>query len=218
MKKEELKELSMSNIDKVKRALHQGDIEEAEKCVEVMENESRRALEKILDMAYTFLTYIGRTYGEEEVLKALRFRHETLEVDQRTMWGMTNLEDAVRHKALIHRGVHSKMTFTEEKDRFVLKLDPCNSGGRMLRKGLHRPPTNLGTFQKAYPETWNKTGISYYCAHCAQNSVISVEKGCSYPYWICERSLNPEDPCYQILYKRTEDAPKKYFEELGLKK
>ena len=88
----------------------------------------------------------------------------------------------------------------------------------MLREGLDKPPVNLGKIRKGVPESWNKSGISYYCAHCAVHSIMSVEKGAAHPTWIYKCPENPQDPCYQYCYKRTEDVPEKYFEELGLKK
>jgi hypothetical protein len=114
---------------------------------------------------------------------------------------------------MIHRAHHSNITLTEEKDRFVMKLDPCNSGGRMLRKGL-----DLGKTKKAIPESWSRKGISYYCTHCAFHSITSVKKGAPHPTWIYERSDDPAAPCYQYCYKTTEAVPEKYFKELGLKK
>jgi hypothetical protein len=216
MKKEELEELSMSNLDKVLRALDKGDIKEAKQCAITMEKEAKMMHDVMVNFASILLTYIGKTFGEEEIAKALRFRHDTVERDQKKMLSM-DPEDAVRHKALIHRGHHSTATFTEEKDRYVLKLNPCNSGGLMLRQDVEKPG-NLGRIKKGVPESWSRSGVSYYCMHCAGNSIVSVERGAPHPTWICERSDDPMGPCYQYFYKRTEDVPEKYFTELGLKK
>jgi hypothetical protein len=216
MDKEELKELSLSNLDKVLRALDKGDIEEARKCAITMEKESKQMHDVMVNFASILLTYIGKNFGEDEIPKAMHFRHETVEKDQKKMLTMT-AEDAVRHKAFIHRGHHSTATFTEEKDRYVLKLHPCNSGGVVLRQDVEKPGF-LGRVKKGIPESWSRPGVSYYCLHCAQNSIVSMERGAPHPTWICERSDDPLGPCYQYYYKRTEDVPEKYFEELGLKK
>jgi hypothetical protein len=217
MKNEELKELSMSNLDKLLRALDRQDIEEARRCALTMEKEAKHAHDLMVDYVWTLLTYIGNNYGDEEVVKALRFRHSCQAQVAERMLGMSS-EDAVRFKTMIHRAHHSNMELSEEADRFVLKLDPCNTGGRMLREGLDNPPVNLGKFKKGFPESWNRSGVSYYCAHCGLHSIVSVEKGAPHPTWIYRCPENPQDPCYQYCYKRTEDVPDEYFEELGLVK
>lgn len=217
MDKEELKELGTSNLRKALRALDEGNIEEAKKCLQTMEEEAKHAHDLMVTYVWTLLTYIGKNYGDEEVIKALRFRHSCQAQVAEKMLGMTP-EEAVRFKTMIHRAHHSNMTLTEEEDRFVLKLDPCNTGGHMLREGLDKPPINLGKFETGFPESWNRSGISYYCAHCGLHSITSVEKGEPHPTWIYKCPENPNEPCYQYCYKRTEDVPEEYFEELGLTK
>jgi hypothetical protein len=215
--KKELKELSTSNLDKLLQALEENNIEEAKKCAQTMEKEAKHAHDLMVNFVWTLLTYIGRNYGDDEFIKALRFRHSCQAQVAERMLGMSP-EDAVRFKTMIHRAHHSNMTLTEEKDRFVLKLDPCNTGGRMLREGLDKPPINLGKVKKEIPESWNRPDVSYYCAHCGLHSIIGVEKGAPHPTWIYRCPENPQDPCYQYCYKRTEDVPEEYFEELGLRK
>jgi hypothetical protein len=217
MDKKELEELSMSNLDKVLRALDGGKIEEARKCVKTMEAEAKHAHDLMADFVWTLLSYIGKMYGDHEVIKALQFRHSCQPQVAERMLGMSP-EDAVRFKTMIHRAHHSNITMTEEKDRYVMKLDPCNTGGRMLREGLDKPPINLGKLRKGFPESWNRSDVSYYCAHCGVHSIMSVEKGAPHPTWVYKCPENPQDPCYQYCYKRTEDVPEKYFEELGLEK
>jgi len=217
MDKKELKELSMSNLDKVLRALDEGNIEEARRCAQTMEKEAKHSHDLMITYIWILLTYIGNNYGDEEAIKALRFRHDCVPQAAERMLGMS-VEDTVRLKAMLQRGHHSSVTLTEEEDRFVMKLDPCNTGGRSLREGLDQPPVNLGKTKKPFPESWSRTGVSYYCAHCALQSLISVEKGSPHPSCVYESPKNPQDPCYQIFYKRTEDVPAKCFEELGLKK
>ncbi len=212
MDEKELKELSTSNVDKVLRALEEGSIEEAQKCVLTMEKESKHSHDLMVNFVWVLLTYIGKNYGEDEVFKALRFRHSVQDQVAERMLGMSP-EDAVRFKTMIHRAHHSRMTLTEEKDRYVLKLDPCNTGGRMLREGL-----NLGKTKKGIPESWGKADVSYYCAHCGLHSIISVEKGAPHPTWVYQCPENSQDPCYQYCYKRTEDVPEKAFGELKLKR
>lgn len=213
----ELTELATSNLDKVLQALDRGDTAAARAHALTMEKEAKHAHDIMTEFVCVLLTYIGKNYGDEEVVKALRSRHSGQPQVAERMLGMS-LDNAVRFKTMIHRSHHSRMVLTEEKDRYVLKLDPCNTGGRILREGLDKPPVSIGKFQKNRPETWNQTDVPYYCGHCAIHAITGVEKGAPHPTWIYDRPKNPADPCYQYCYKRTQDVPEKNFSELGLKK
>ena len=217
MDKREMKELATPNHQKVRQALDDGDIESAKKHLDTMERESKHAHDVMCDFVASFATYIGRKYGDNEVLKAFYFRHSLKDQVSEKMLGLT-AEDAVRYKTMIHRAHHSTMELTEEPERFVLKLDPCNSGGTIRREYIDAPAENLGKTQKAMPESWGRTGISYYCAHCAVHSRNSVIKGAPHPTWIYECPEDPKAPCVQYCYKNTNDVPEKYFDELGLYK
>ena len=217
MDKAELEEISRSKLDRALEALDREQVEEAKELLRSMQEESKECHDVMVDYVWTLLTFIGKTYGEKEVQKALHFRHQVQQTVSERMLTMTT-EDAVRFKAMIHRGHHSNFFITEEPDRFVMKMDPCNTGGRMLRDGLDKPPVGLLRTEKAYPWTWGKKNISYYCAHCAMHSIQSMEKGAPHPTWVYEPPDDPNEPCFQYCYKRTEDVPKEYFEQIGKKK
>jgi hypothetical protein len=218
MDQDELRELATSKLDQALDALDRGQIDEAKTLIKAMKDEYKHSFDLAEDYVWILLTYIGRTFGEEEVGKASQFRHLVNLSQPAQKWSEMKPEDAVRFKALIHRGHHSHITLTEEKDRYVMKLDPCNTGGRMLRMGYDRPPTNLGMTKGAYPWTWGKKNVSYYCVHCAVNEIQSMEKGAPHPTWIYECPENPNDPCIQYCYKRTGDVPEEYFKRIGKKK
>jgi hypothetical protein len=217
MDKKELSELGKSNLDRVFEALDEGNIEEARRRVLIMEKEAKHAHDLMISYVWILLTYIGSRFGDEEVIKALRFRHDCIPQVAEKMLGMS-VEETVRYKAMLQRGHHSTIRITEEEDRFVMELDPCNTGGRSRREGLDRPPINLGKTKKGFPESWGRSSVSYYCAHCGLLSLIGMEKGEGHPSCIYECPKDPNDPCRQIFYKRPENVPEKYVDELGVGK
>lgn len=217
MDQSELAELGKSNLDKLLEALERGDLAAARSHALTMEEEAKHAHDIMTEFVCVLLTYIGRNYGDDEVVKAMRSRHSGQPQVAERMLGMSP-EDAVRFKTMIHRAHHSRITVTEETDRYVLKLDPCNTGGRILRERLDQPPVSIGRFRKRLPETWSETDVPYYCGHCAMHAIMGVEKGAPHPTWVYDRPKNAADPCYQYCYKRTQDVPERYFTELGLQK
>ena len=107
------------------------------------------------------------------------------------------------------RDPYSNITITEEPDRYVVKLDPCRSGGRLRRT------KSVGTTKKAYPWSWSRSGVCYYCCHdCLLMEIIPIELR-GYPIAVFEYSDNPQDPCVQFYYKRPELIPEEYFTRVG---
>ena len=217
MDPKELKELSQSNLDRALEALDQGRVEEAKGFLRKEKEETKHCHDLMVDYVWTLLTYIGKTFGEEEVNKALEFRHSVQKQVAERMLGMPP-EDAVRFKAKVHRGHHSTFTLTEEPDRYVMRLDPCNTGGRMMRLRMDEPPIGLLRTKEPHDWTWGKKDISYYCAHCSMHEIQGVEKGAPHPTWVFECPEKPDDPCIQYCYKTTEAVPEKYFTRIGKKK
>ena len=65
------------------------------------------------------------------------------------------------------------MELIETDDRYILRFDPCGSGGRTIRgdriEGTPprtEPPYNWSVSEE--PHTWNhgKKGVCHYCTHC----------------------------------------------------
>ena len=112
----------------------------------------------------------------------------------------------------------------EEYDRYSIKMDPCGSGGRMRRgdpvdgtPSRLGPPYNFGVTRKAYPWSWGRKNVPYYCIHCAINEILPIEWG-GHPLWVTGYSDDTSEPCYWHFYKSPELIPEKYFARLGLRK
>ncbi len=97
----------------------------------------------------------------------------------------------------------------EEADRYRIVLDPCGSGGRMRKTEL------FGVTKKTYPWSWNKSGVPYYCIHCAVMwEIIPIELR-GYPIRINLCPDRSEDPCVHLFYKRPQLIPEEYFTRVG---
>lgn len=159
------------------------------------------------------LNYIA-TFGEEHLEKLFRARYEPFAKD----WiNLTPKECADRLVSLMVNP-HSKVTLTEEPDRYVVMMDPCRTGGR-LRKGMFAGTAKLGagigTTKKAYPWSWNKTDVSYYCCHTGLFlQIIPIELR-GYPIGCVQYAKTPEDPCVVYFYKKPELVPAESFKQVG---
>ncbi len=78
-----------------------------------------------------------------------------------------------------------------------------------------RRTRDVGTTKKAYPWSWSRSGIPYYCAHCCiQWEILPIELR-GYPIRISVPGEKPEDPCVHYFYKKPELIPEEYYTSVG---
>ena len=81
-----------------------------------------------------------------------------------------------------------------------------------------KQPYNLGVTKKAYPWSWSKVGVSYYCTHCCiMTEIIPIER-LGYPLIITEYPDDPKKDCRRIIYKQKKSVPEIYYTRVGKRK
>ena len=205
-----------STWDLVREAIQGGRTDEALELIE-------QGLNLITMQQNSSVSFVGMAvtnlagFGEEELEKLYRQRYISLARD----WISTTpgVKESVQRLTKLMESPYSKITLTEEPDRYVMSLNPCRTGGR-LRRGVSVGTSKLaglsiGTTKKAYPWTWGKSGVSYYCTHsCLLFEILPIELR-GYPIAVIEYPDNPEDPCVFLFYKKPELIPEEYFTRVG---
>ncbi len=230
-RRDDWSDLGVPTQEKIIEAIEAGRLEEAKNLARYIIPEGKALHDLFCDWIYDIYSKVGAAQGDEAVYQLTRATQETWMM--RRTWKafkMMPVEDQVYLTAEImrsHRGGPKQdgaLEIIEEKDRLSIKMDPCGSGGRMRRgdpidgtPSRLGPPYNFGMTQKAYPWSWNKKGVPYYCLHCAANEILPIEWG-GHPLWVTGYSDNHDDPCYWHFYKKPELIPEVYFTRLGLKK
>jgi hypothetical protein len=231
IRKDRWDELGVSTWTRIKEAIKNNRVEEAESLIDYLNPEGKRVHDIYSDWVYGLLNYIGEKLGEEEIYKALRYTGELFWKPAIEKVSKLSVEELVLLNAesmRAHRcgpGEMGNIRIVEEADKYTISFDPCGSGGRMRRIGeidgfppRTGPPYNLGKTKKAYPWSWNKVGVPYYCTHCCVWSEIMPIEILGYPLRVCEYSEHPNDPCAWVFYKKPELIPDRYFERVGKKK
>ncbi len=103
-------------------------------------------------------------------------------------------------------------TIAEEEDRFVFRLDPCGSGGRLLRGQMWRDMFHYGEplspmMEKPHNINFNRTQAPTYCTHCAASNRAQLAGASSetHPLFFVidgHAQLRPGQPCRQFAYKK----------------
>ena len=207
--RENTAELAVPDWDLLSDAIKAGRTEEALDYFGFTRNQSEANNDGFVSFFEKALTQLAG-FGEEEVIKLFRERFYSGMTD--TMAAPMGVEEALQICTAAQRRHHASFTITEEPDRYVVKYDPCGSGGRLRRS------RSVGITKKAYPWTWGMAGVPYYCTHCCVKwELIPIELR-GYPIKITLFSERPEDPCVHLFYKKPELVPEEYFSRLGMKK
>jgi hypothetical protein len=171
------------------------------------------------------LTTIATRWGEEAVLESILQTHQSIWGDRYENWNRMTPHEKLALTVEGMRGGHfsgerrrGDMTVRDDGDRLVMVMDLCGSGG-VLRRGdpetgrgphpmggdasaaLSMTSGAVGVNQTPHDWTWQKTGVHWYCSHCA----IAME-------WLPGRQrgrllrpldhvMDPNAPCTWYIYK-----------------
>jgi len=206
IRQDDVTELAIPTWTLVREAMRAGRTNEALDFLEYGYTEAKAAHDALVALVDDALTYLAR-FGEEEIEKFLR--RELYPSTKHLLSVIPGVEESLQRWAEVMRAHYANVTIIEESDRYVVRCDPCGSGGRLRRT------RSVATTKKAYPWSWGKTGVSYYCTHCClHRELIPIELR-GYPICVFQYADRPEDPCVHLYYKKPELIPEEYFTRIG---
>lgn len=117
-------------------------------------------------------------------------------------------------------------TLEELEDRWILKFEPCGSGGRMFRRDVNTdcvaradPPYSFSVTTSAHDWAWNTEGVCLYCVHCCQLQQRVPIKMLGYPVRVIEPPVSSlserKGRCSWSIYKHPDAVPEDAFRSVG---
>ena len=226
LRHDEPDEVGISTLKQAYDAMDRGDLAAAKRITEYARLEWQIVHDMYVNWSWSFFTYIADNYGEEELEKAYRkilgsyYKSRYDKVMASDVKSQLQLTVEGLHGHLMGPGRQGEIEVTEEADRYVLKLDPCGSGGvarQRVESGNEKNPELFGFSKKAHSWTWGKDKVCYYCGHCTMvNEILAVENY-GHPMRVTEYPEKAEDPCIWYIYKDPKRIPAEYYERLGKK-
>jgi len=206
IRRDDAEELAKPTWQLVREAIQAGKSNEALNFLNYAYIETKSLHDSFVSWIDGLLTQLA-IFDEEGIYTFFRNRYEARV--RRWISETPGVKESLERCIEYQRAHGGDCTIKEEADRYVVTCDPCGSGGQ-LRKNK-----NLGSSKKAYPWTWSKSGVSYYCSHCCVNyEIIPIELR-GYPIRINLIGNRPEDPCVHLYYKKPELIPEEYFTRIG---
>jgi hypothetical protein len=117
----------------------------------------------------------------------------------------------------------------ETDDRYILRFDPCGSGGRTIRgdtiegtPARTEEPYNWSVSQE--PHTWNhgQVGVCHYCTHCIYLMEDIPIRRFGYPVRVIDPPVQgatePDggpQKCQWQMFKDPTQVPEEYYERAG---
>jgi hypothetical protein len=209
IRQDDAKELVIPTWTLIRRAIRAGKAGEALTFLDYACWETKTQHDSLCSFVDGVLTHLA-SLNEEEIYKVLRKRYEP--VIRRWLSDTPGVKESLERGTEYQRSHGGNFTLTEEPDRYVLRCDPCGSGGQLRRT------KDVGKMKKGYSWTWGKSGIPYYCVHCCVMWEILPVELRGYPLRITLIGEKPEDPCVHLYYKKPELIPEEYFTRIGKKK
>jgi hypothetical protein len=222
--------LGIAPRDRCLEALKQGDREAAINWLDRMRLEFKNPHEILVAWVQDLLSHCAATWGEAAVLETILHTHQSIWGDRYATWDQMTPWEKVALTVEGMRGGHfsgarrrGDVQVTEEEDRYVISFDPCGSGG-VLRRGdpetgrAPYPITEHGTNKEAHLWTWQKTGVHWYCSHCAIAMEWLPGRKRGHPLRPLDHTLDHNAPCVWYVYKDEKATRAYHYPRTGLVK
>jgi hypothetical protein len=185
-------------------AIKAGKKEEAIRYVEELYKESQPLHDRYVEWIQFLVAFIAEKLGEDKVEEAFRGIVTEIYKDRWvSTWKERNAEDIARDFCRISKTHFSDFYIEEDDEKFIITVPFCGSGGKIQKEGKARGRRT----KKAYPWSFGKSGVSYYCCHESVFNKMFIELGFqNMQFEHCDQfddSGKPTgNPCRFLIYKK----------------
>lgn len=194
-------------------ALEKGDTKDALFWLERMRLAFLNVHDVLVAWMQNLLSFIASEYQEPAVLETILHTHQDIWGDRYAAWDRMTPWEKVALTVEGMRGGHfsgmqrrGDVIVEDQGDRFMVAFDPCGSGG-VLRRGdpeTGRGPIDIalhGVNEESHLWTWQKTGVHWYCSHCAIAMEWLPGRQRKYLLRPLDHTLDHSAPCPWYIYK-----------------
>ena len=217
-------------------------VADADRAMDELSEAWRKLHDRYADVMAGVLAYVARRFGEARLEDCYRavlepyIQERYMPFDTRVNAYETTVERnlyLVLEAMRAHLGGPERdgsLEYEEHDDRYVVRFDPCGSGGRSMRgdeiEGTGSrvlAPYEFGVTQERHDWAWNEEGICYYCAHCCfALEKLPVERW-GHPVRVVDPPVwggsaeadSTRRKCTWTVYKSLEAIPDSAYERIG---
>jgi hypothetical protein len=219
-------ELGIGPKLRLEAAVQAGDKEMAATWLERMWLEFKIPHDVLVAWINEMFAYLAQD-SEQPILDSILETHQSIwgnryeKWDQMSVWEKVALTVEGMRGHLSGESRKGDVLVWEEEDRFVTAFDPCGTGG-VLRRG--DPETGRGPYltdgvnKESHEWIWdNKTGVHWYCSHCAIAMEWLPGNQRGYVFRPLDHNLDHQAPCIWYVYKDEKKSRAYHYPRTGLK-
>jgi hypothetical protein len=234
-----------TQVEQLVALVHREQRDAAAAKLDELKETWRRCHDRDVDHAYGLMTEIVARLGESSIgamwdkilLPLFTWRYEKFDIDKHAWAEGLEVLMLVACEAMRGHLVGPERTgdfeLIETDDRFILRFDPCGSGGRTIRGDWLEgtPPRMEPPYEwtvSREPHTWNHQteGICHYCTHCIRLMEEWPMDRFGYPVRVIDPPVYPDtdrDPavrqrCQWQMFKDPTAVPEEYYTRVGRKR
>lgn len=202
----------------------------------------RRCHDRDVDNTYGLMSEIVARLGESSIgamwdkvlLPLFTWRYEKFDIDKHAWQEGLDTLMLVACEAMRGHLVGPERTgdfeLIETDDRYILRFDPCGSGGRTIRgdwiegtPARMEQPYNWSVSQEEHTWNHNTKGVCHYCTHCIRLMEEWPMDRFGYPVRVIDPPVYPDtdrDPavrqkCQWQMFKDPTNVPEEYYARVG---
>jgi hypothetical protein len=234
----------LTHIEELVGLIHRERAEAAIAKLDEAKEVWRQCHDRDVDHTYGLMSEIVKHFGEpalremwdKVLLPLFVWRYEKFDIDKHPWDESLETLMLVACEAMRGHLVGPERTgdfeLIETEDRFILRFDPCGSGGRTLRGDViegtpprMKPPYNWTVSQEEHPWNHFQKGVCHYCTHC----IVLMEEmpidRFGYPVRVIDPPIygatddeGKPMKCQWQMFKDPTKVPDEYYERVGRSK
>ncbi len=214
---QQLQESTTSLNEQIVHAVDGGDLEKAKELTQKLHRLGMACHDADYDTSARAFSFIARQFGDK-VLEEAMVEWVAQMVDLLTK-SHRKAGDARARMQLFSGQLKSHcrpIEITEDNEKFIGKMVPCGTGGRMLSEGKYGPPPGFHRVRKAQAMTYWREDFPVYCCHGPVMAIQSLALGYAPPVLEIAAEKICEEPCEFWLFKDPGAIPAKAYRIAGV--
>ncbi len=214
---EQLRESATRIEEQIGQAIDGGGFERAKELTGKLHRLAMASHDADYDAAAGLFSFIGRRFGDEVLKEAMD--DWSLNMVKLLTVSHRQAGDArarMRIFAEQLKGHYRPIEITEDDEKFIAKMKPCGTGGRMVLEGKYGPPPGFHNVCKAQSMTYWREDFPVYCCHGPVMAIQALTSGYAPPVLEIAAEKICEDPCEFWLFKDPEAISAKAYHIAGV--
>ena len=213
----QLQESAESIKEQIVMAIDEGELEKAKELVEKQHRLGMACHDADYDKSAGFFSFIGRRFGDEGLREAMdEWVAQMVTLLTKSHRKAGNARARMRLFSIQLKAHCRPIKIIVDDEKFIAKMIPCGTGGRMLSEGKYGSPPGFHRVRKAQPLTYWREDFPVYCCHGPAMAIRALALGHAPPVLEIAAEKLCEEPCEFWLFKDPASIPAEAYRIAGV--